>query len=178
MSMPTINASTTFVQTPIQILEQQFLGATPEYEFYTITIDGLVYGSFAPGSGEANTQFVVDSGTTLNYLPSADAAAFNALFAPPAVVDPDYGVYVVPCNATAPEFGVTISGETFYHNPVDLVFDGGLGGGLCLSGIQDGGTLGAGVFILGDVFLKNVLAVFDVGEVMMAFSAREYYASE
>ena len=38
-------------------------------------------------------------------------------------------------------------------------------------------TLGAGTFILGDVFLKNVLAVFDVGSVEMAFSSRVFYDS-
>ena len=48
---------------------------------------------------------------------------------------------------------------------------------MCLSGVQDGGELGSGSFILGDVFLKNVLAVFDVGEVEMAFSSRVYYES-
>ena len=78
VSMPTINASSTFASTPIQILQDQFLGATPEYQFYTITIDGLVYGPFTPGSGEASTQFIVDSGTTLNcQLPHLALNPFN-----------------------------------------------------------------------------------------------------
>ena len=115
--MPTVNASSKFVKAPIEILKNQFLGSTPEYEFYTIIIDALVY----PGSAEVNNQFIVDSGTTLNYLPNADAAAFNALFDPPAVNNPDFGVCTVALHATPPELGVQISGEVFCHNPLDLI---------------------------------------------------------
>ena len=43
--------------------------------------------------------------------------------------------------------------------------------GTCLSGVADAGL---GSSILGDVFLRNVLAVFDVGAKEMRFAAREY----
>ena len=53
-----------------------------------------------------------------------------------------------------------------------MTIDGGFGGNICLSGIQDdGGSFG----ILGDVFLKNVLAVYDIGASEMRFAARENY---
>lgn len=38
--------------------------------------------------------------------------------------------------------------------------------------VGDGGT---GPYVLGDVFLKNVLAVFDVDDAVMQFAAREKY---
>lgn len=177
-SDPTINATGDFASTAIQFLNADFLapGSSPAYQFYIITIGGLIWQSDSGTVGYDNnaTQYIVDSGTTLIYTPKADAAAFNALFSPPAILDEDYDLYFVECNATAPEFGVMISEEIFVLNPYDLILPNG--DGTCISGIQDGGT---GPYILGDVFLKNVLAVFDLtpGEYEMHFSAREYYES-
>jgi hypothetical protein len=48
------------------------------------------------------------------------------------------------------------------HNPLDLV-KATDEPGLCLSGIQDAGDIPFAPSILGDVFLRNVLAVFDWG---------------
>jgi dihydroxyacetone kinase DhaKLM complex PTS-EIIA-like component DhaM len=40
----------------------------------------------------------------------------------------------------------------------------------CITGIDDGGALGTGeLYILGDIFLKNVVAVYDVGAAEMRF---------
>lgn len=175
-SAPAVNATGDFAAVPIEPLSAVFPQAPDEFAFYIITIDGLVYGSFAPGSGESSVPFIVDSGTTLNYFPTADADQFNALFDPPAVYSADFGAYIVPCDATPPELGITIGGETFYHNPSDLVFNIGLND-TCFSSVNDGGPAPNGTFILGDPFLKNVLAVFDVGDAQMAFSSRVYYAS-
>ena len=94
----------------------------------------------------------------------------NALFDPPAVYSDDEGAYIVDCNATAPEFGVRIGAETFFINAEDLFLDNG--DGTCISGVDDAGD---SLSILGDVFLKNVLAVFDVGASEMRFAAREFY---
>lgn len=179
LCMPTVNASSTFVTVPMEASEYAY--STPTYEFYVITIDGLVYGSFAPGSGKSSIPIVVDSGTTLNYFPTDDVLAISALYDPPAYNSSDYGYFVVPCNATPPTLGVTIGGETFYHNPLDLIYFGeGLPDGLCLSSIQDGGSLDSPetIYLLGDTFQKNVLSVFDVGNKQMHFSARPYYDLE
>lgn len=166
---PSVNASDIVAVTPIE-----FYAALPNLDFFTfyvITAEEIVYAAnFGPNS----TQFIVDSGTTLLYLPSADAEAINAMFDPPGKYSDFYGVYIIPCNATAPEIGFTIAGETFYINPEDLVFNQGLGPELCASSVVDGGD----IFILGDIFLKNVLAIFDVGNSEMGFSSRMYYESE
>ena len=69
-----------------------------------------------------------------------------------------------------------INGTAFYINPSDLLLDSGYtdeaGQELCVTGVQDGGE---GPFILGDVFLQNVVAVFDVGASEMRFAAHETY---
>jgi hypothetical protein len=88
-------------------------------------------------------------------------------------------VYTVECNATAPKFGVTLGGQTFFHDGADMIID--TGGGQCVSSLVEfpsegfeGITQGA---ILGDAFLKNVVAVFDAGKNTMRFAARELSAS-
>jgi len=122
---------------------------------------------FAPPSDPLPVQVIIDSGTSLIYLPTEVANAVNALFSPPAFFN--LGVYSVDCNATAPEFGVRIGSQTFFINAEDLILHNA--DGTCISGVDDAGDSPA---ILGDVFLKNVLAVFDLGASEMRFAAREY----
>jgi hypothetical protein len=108
------------------------------------------------------------------------AAAVNAAFIPPAVYSEEEGAYIVDCNAKSPSHGVTISGATFYIDPLDMILYAGmdeLGTAVCISGIEDGGDEAGDVYILGDTFQKNVVSVFDVGAVEMRFGAREFYPS-
>ncbi|MCJ1224429.1 hypothetical protein MMC12_001074 [Toensbergia leucococca] len=168
-----------FASTPIQILTLAAYNITTQYSFYTITPQALVYeeskhthygyGNWPNPFQPNGAQYIVDSGTTLLYLPTGQADAINALFDPPAVYSDDVGAYVVDCNAKAPELGVQIGGEVFFISPLDLILNSE---GSCFTGVDDGGD---GPYILGDVFLKNVVAVFDVGASEMRFAAREFY---
>lgn len=45
--------------------------------------------------------------------------------------------------------------------------------GQCITGVADTADFDDELAVLGDVFLKNVLAVFDVGESTMCFAAQE-----
>lgn len=112
---------------------------------------------------------IVDSGTTLLYLPTGLTDKILSLYEPNAYYSDYFGADVVLCNATAPDFGVTINGTTFDVSAADLILDEDLGDGICLTGIQDGST---GPYILGDVFLRNVVAVFDVGASEMKFASQ------
>lgn len=82
-----------------------------------------------------------------------------------------WGSYFVPCDSVAPTFAVIISGASFWVNPADMIFKDLVdpGTGYCATAITTGGS---GPYILGDVFLQNVLAVFDVGNAEMRFYAR------
>lgn len=185
--LPPVIFSPIFASAPFQLLTMNDADApapVPQYQFYTITTNGFYYeGSehthwslpdfpnpFGPPTNSSQVQVIVDSGTTLIYLPTGIADAINALFDPPAIYSDDEGAYVVDCNAKAPEFGIRIGAETFFINPEDLFLDNG--DGTCISGVDDAGD---SLSILGDVFLKNVLAVFDVGASEMRFAAREFY---
>lgn len=170
-----------------------------EYSFYTIIPDGWQWDL------TTNTQkfpYIVDSGTTLCYLPPgimsplssrfnpeklfqtspltlplpipAIADAINAAFEPAAVYLWMYGAYFTACDARAPILAVILKGVRFYFNPVDLMYQDMVDPitGLCMTGIASGGT---GPYILGDVFLQNALAIFDVGRSSMRFFSRQFY---
>lgn len=67
-----------------------------------------------------------------------------------------------------------IGGSTFYINPTDMILPGGMDNSekkTCISGINAGGDVGQGIFVLGGTFLRNVVAVFDVGAAEMRFAA-------
>ena len=184
--LPPVKFDQTFTSTPIEILEivDDPTDAT-QYSFYTITPDGFTisgtqlsrysHGSH-PHSIQVTSDFptIVDSGTTLAYLPDELADAVNALYDPPAQYLEDEGGFFVDCSATAPQFGVVINGTTFNVNAADLIFQTQQdpNTGLCLTGVQEGGE---GPFILGDVFLNNVVAVFDVGAAELRFAPHETY---
>lgn len=173
--LPPVTYTHDFVSTPIKIiqLESELPPDTAtQYSFYTIIPEGFVLeNEFEEATGydffnpfpSTNFPAIVDSGTTLIYLPTELAAEINDLYDPPSVYIEEEGVYENYCDATPPTFAVRINGTDFYINAADMILNGAgdedpeTGG--CITGIQDGGT---GPFILGDVFLKNVVAVFDV----------------
>ncbi|KAI4162983.1 MAG: hypothetical protein LQ342_003494 [Letrouitia transgressa] len=147
------------------------------YTFYTITVNGFSFDLSKKGNSDhpplhaANRQFVIDSATSINYLPTNVSEPVNSLFDPPAALNKTKGLYEVPCHALAPRFGVHIGQQTFYINPQDMVIHSH--DGTCHTAISSSSF--TDFAILGDVFLKNVLAVFDVGASEMRFAAREYY---
>lgn len=128
------------------------------------------------------TVYIVDSGTTIIYTPDDIALAINNAFDPPAFYDRYTGEWFVDCDAIAPEVTVQINGTSFSINPADLILNNVspiAGADIdpneptpCGSGIGAAGQ--DGLYVLGDVFLRNVLAVFDVGAGEMRFAARDY----
>jgi len=102
------------------------------------------------------------------------ADAMNGAFSPPAEYLYQLDGYYTSCDAIAPHLSVFIGDIPFVINPADLIFrrepDGPTG--LCMTAI---GSAGSGPSILGDPFLQNVVAIFDVGNARMRFLARPYY---
>jgi Eukaryotic aspartyl protease len=153
----------TVATTPIQVTNLAGYAGSGTYMFYSMTPDAIVYKG-APAS--QSDQWIVDSGTTLIYAPTNVAAQVAQLFSPPAQLN--QGLYQVSCTAQAPSFGVKIGGQTFSVNATDLLLNNG---GSCILGVQDGGS---GPFILGDVFMKNVVVSFDVGAGQLGFATHTY----
>ena len=156
---------------------------TPAYEFYTVMSEGFaVAGSIAtqfnpmPGMSNplkqnlvANDTVIIDSGTSLVYAPNQVADSLAALFRPPATFDDEAGAYFVECDAAPPVFGVSIGQKIFWVNGQDLIVRAS--GGRCIMGVQPNY---GGLTILGDVWMKNVLCVFDVGAAQMRFAERQF----
>jgi hypothetical protein len=67
----------------------------------------------------ASNNNILDSGTTFNLLPDDVAVVFATRFNPSAtlIMNPlnDRPNYIVDCNATMPEFQVTLGGEEVQH---------------------------------------------------------------
>ncbi|KAK4454841.1 aspartic peptidase domain-containing protein [Podospora aff. communis PSN243] len=145
--------------------------ASYDYSFYTIIPDGWEYDQTI---NSKKYPFIVDSGTTLNYLPPSIAVAINQAFNPPAVYLWQYGAYFTQCDAIAPPIGVILDGITFWFNPVDLIYRGWTdpSTSLCMTSIANGG---AGPYILGDAFMQGAVVVYDVGQAKMRFIPRPYY---
>lgn len=181
--IPNIPHDPVFVSTPIDIVGTLSIGR-PVYEFYQITVDGWAI------SNDSSTQFnllptrnvhkqpvlandtevIVDSGTSLVYVPDDVAAATAGLYDPPATYSEASGLYTIDCDATPPAVvGVAINKKIFYINSAGLIV--ALSETMCATGLQP--SFG-GNNILGDVFLRNVIAVFDVGAAEMRFAARQY----
>jgi hypothetical protein len=171
---PRVNASANFVRTPIRPFDN-VIGFSEAFFAYTIAVDGV--NTTTGPLPNSSALYEVDTGTTLNTLPTKVATTLLRGFEPPVFRLPGVPGYVANCTATGPQHGFTIAGETFWINPADLLlpYPALLPEGTCFVGVQDGG--GTGPFLLGDTFLRNVVAVFDVGNQEMRFSSRMYYKS-
>ncbi|KAI0034703.1 acid protease [Vararia minispora EC-137] len=148
-----------------------------DFFFYNVDIDAYVF----PGSEALQTSgtSILDTGTTLLYLPTPIADALAAEFVPPAVFSEDFGAYLVECNATAPSFAVVIGSVSFSVTAADLILPIGAdsdGNQICISGHDDGGPqTGDNIFILGDTFLHNVVATFNLADNVVTLTERTPY---
>ena len=125
----------------------------------------------------ANSTMIIDSGSTNSYIPYKIATFIARLFSPPARYSSLSNTYSVPCNAKAPRVGVVISGKTFWLHEKVLVYRGDVGRfGTCGLSFQNSDSdSGVGRGVLGDGWLRSVIAVFDVGAGEMGFVARTEY---
>ncbi|KAI1403268.1 acid protease [Hypoxylon fuscum] len=171
--MPPVDLSKSdYDSTPIliaEIIDRDSTSRQPS--FYTIVPKGFHFGDTTTTS---EYPFILDTATSLIYLPMNVAEAVNAQFNPPARYIYDYDSYFVHCDAIPPTFGVQIEETTFWVNPKDLlnkeVKDPDTG--LCQTGISDGGN---GPFVLGAAFLTNVVVSMNIGTGHVEFWSHEFY---
>ena len=171
LSDPRVNAKNSFTYSPIV---PTLLVSDTELSFYTIEVDTVSWGSGSSKGSDsvANRRWAVDSGTSLIYAPTAVAQAYNALWQT-KTFHPKEGIWSVPCGSTPPAFSVTIGGTVFQINPKDLIQPGNSDGSSCISAIIDVG--GNPPLLLGDTFLKNVVAVFDWGNQRLGYVPSSFF---
>jgi len=159
-------------------------GIAKEYTLYAVKAGGFTVNG-AKVSSSPNV--VIDSGTTLSYLPTTVVNALAKGFNPPAKsggmlslagTAVQAGMMTIPCNAKPPKFAIVINGTSLAIDARELIHVVARNAAtraavLCTLSVAPSGGVGAGgLSILGGPFLRSVLAVFDVGAAEMRFANR------
>jgi len=125
--------------------------------------DTLVNGQ--PCNFTARTA-IIDTGTTFILMPPTDAEALHDLI--PGSAASGEG-FTMPCTTNA-KLEVRINGKLYGISPKDYIGSPvDTGSSTCSSTIIGHQAFGAHQWILGDVFLKNVYAVFDFDNKQIGF---------
>ncbi|RYP32612.1 hypothetical protein DL767_005117 [Monosporascus sp. MG133] len=105
-------------------------------------------------------------------MDGAVAESINEAFGPPGVFDEEASVYFVNCDVTPPALGISPDAGIFWHERLgDLIYRDV--GGFCYSSVAPTGEdSGLALNFLGDMFLRNVVSVYDFGKRGMRFAAR------
>lgn len=130
--------------------------------YWQVTMDDVTFAGESLGVDAS--EGIVDTGTTLVMLSDAAAKAVHekipgAVFKPKTATESAY--WSVPCSLTSSRdnVGIKMGGKVFDIAVADVAYeDLGDGSGNCYSGIQGGQD---GLWILGDVFIKNNYCVFE-----------------
>ncbi|KAJ5655787.1 hypothetical protein N7507_007737 [Penicillium longicatenatum] len=176
--LPPVNHSSHFATVPVEITDNiplWFTSGKNVRSYWSTTVNNITYGSSLNNltTNSSSFQAFIDSGNYISYLPDAIVGPINALFSPPATYESETGLYVVDCSAKAPEFGLSLGDQTFYHNGSDLIYQ--TSEGVCVSSLASSSEVSLGditLNIIGVPFLKNVVAVFDFGKNEMRFAKR------
>ncbi|KAJ5533256.1 hypothetical protein N7494_009808 [Penicillium frequentans] len=176
--LPPVNHSSHFSTVPVEITDNiplWFTSGKKVRSYWSATVKNITYGSSLNNLTMNSTSFqaFIDSGNYISYLPDAIVDPINALFSPPATYDSDSGLYIVDCSAKAPEFGLSLGDQTFYHDGSDLIYQ--TSEGICVSSLASSSEVSLGditLNIIGVPFLKNVVAVFDFGKNEMRFAKK------
>ncbi|CAI5760084.1 unnamed protein product [Candida verbasci] len=136
-------------------------------ELNSITIGGSTHS--------ANSQVVLDSGTTLAYLPSGLVSAIGSALG--GSYSSSIGTYIVDCNLsgslTYNFSGVSIN-VPYSDIVIELYYNDGSSSGQCGLGILNGGS---GPFILGDNFLRSAYVVYDITDNEISLAQVKYSSS-
>lgn len=137
--------------------------------YWGISIAKMTYGSTTLSS---STSGIVDTGTTLIYIPSSAYSRF--LSAAGGKTDSSSGLAVFSTKPTA-NVGITFGSTTFTLTPAQYLVPQaqysfyGLSSGKYYAWINDGGTQGV-TTIIGQKFLENYYSVFDTTNARIGFA--------
>ncbi|KIY66525.1 acid protease [Cylindrobasidium torrendii FP15055 ss-10] len=128
------------------------VASTNERGFWQVNIDDVKVNG--QSLGWTNRSAILDTGATLFMAPQRDIATIHSLINGARRTE---GVWVIPCNTQA-SVSLVIAGKEFGIAPEDVAWIPSGNENECYSGIGAGGvaTEGPNVWLLGDVFLKNV----------------------
>ena len=149
---------------------------TPEYSMYIAQGGGFkINGRSVPG-GET-LKWVVDTGTTMSYVPTLIMDQIAAAWSPP-LTHMKRGVYFAPCDSTPPKLAITFGCKDIFIDARDLIVDQGRMGELlekgkwCTVGVMPNNGFVGDMQMMGGTFMKSLVAVFDIGAAEMRFAQR------
>ncbi|KAF7321189.1 Aspartic protease [Mycena chlorophos] len=147
--------------------------ASPYSEYWGITVSSTTYNGKSIGS---SASAIVDTGTTLIYIPTATYNTFSSDTG--GKTDSSSGLLSWSSLPTG-NFGFTIGGVSYTLTPAQYTIPQaqysvwGLSSGKYYSWISAGGTSAADVnFIIGQKFLENYYSVFDTSNSRVGFATR------
>ncbi|KAG0697806.1 aspartic peptidase domain-containing protein [Suillus ampliporus] len=144
---------------------------------WTIALSGMqVNGhsvtlkSVVKGAKKGTAISLIDSGTSLAYIPSnAVDAIYGAITGSVHIKTNGQNFWITPCLSQA-NVSFSFGNDYFYINPLELTrpatfTDGGTQYTVCVSAFrpQLSGTGSDMDFLLGDIFMRNVYSVFNFG---------------
>jgi len=148
------------------------------YSWWQLSLKGGDVGktSFATASTT-----IVDSGTSLIAITQSDWATYaKALTAsnPEFTCDPNQGLCYKQsaCSGTSPDLSFSFDGEYYFVVPgatVELEQDQ-QGQKFCINGVQGGIPDSQDMYILGDIFLRNFYAKYDMGNYQVGLALDAY----
>ncbi|KAL6237491.1 hypothetical protein BDW75DRAFT_228677 [Aspergillus navahoensis] len=177
--LPPVEHNDSWAVAPVEIMNNiplNFTSYKRTRSYWALTLSASL-GSNSTRSNSsvvsAPFQAFLDSGNPLSYIPSQIADPLNNRFSPPGVYNKTLQAYVVDCNAKAPaSFSLEIDGQTFTHDPADLIYQ--TGEGICISSIGNSDEIrlldDLQLNVIGVPFLKSVVSVFDIGKNEMRFA--------
>ncbi|KAI5865553.1 aspartic peptidase domain-containing protein [Durotheca rogersii] len=151
--------------TAVPIQKRTTYSGKTDYFYYDIKIDSMSWSSKTVKQTATNLpNILVDSGTTINLFPRQVAAAINRAYSPPGQQE-DSMIWSVACDAVPPVLDIVIGGRPIRTHPSSMILPETAipGTNICLSGIGAGQS---GSYILGDTFMQEIVAVFDVSDKM------------
>ncbi|CAG8502352.1 8210_t:CDS:2 [Paraglomus occultum] len=125
---------------------------------WAVQLSQISIGSQNIALTQANGVAILDTGSSVIFVPSTLADQINTALG--AVFSSQAQAYLIPCDATPPDMAFTFGTASFTVPGTDLVLQ--QGGGVCESAIIPLDVGGGVSFLLGDTFLKNNYAYFDM----------------
>jgi hypothetical protein len=168
--------------------EYQYIGINKKDGFWGVNFFGFaVQGSSDVYEFGSPRTVILDTGSTLMYAPDEAVQQYYKSVPGSNFSNIEYG-WTFPCDVVPPNFiwqlsdsdGTIIQGEVPGQYFIYAVIDEkGVPNNTCYGGLQSlgGATLSGLAGILGDVFLKSSVQVWDIGQARVGFATKKDPAS-
>jgi len=137
-----------------------------QQNFWTYDIQGVSLGTFS-----MTVPTIAYSTTSTILIGGPSSAMVNIVRTTGALYDIFLDLITINCNATLPNFVVTIAGNQYPIPPSQYMLDVGLPQGRCALGFFEWDGVGFGpTWVFGDSFMRQYCHVHDIGGARLGFA--------